>query len=155
MPNARRRKGVVAHLLASGMGTIDGDLRSYDRRGVWRSGLSTGPDRRHACKKTTTSCLISRTQRDRQSVLIGHTRPRSVISPVIATSRRVGMPVITDADPVVRLDLAVAEFRHAEIGVREGDRGESLPDERIANTYPMMSIRIMSTGSIEGRPVCE
>src|SRR6266516_2782701 len=65
-------------------------------RRVWRSGLSTGPDRRHACKKTTTSCLISRTQRDRQSVLIGHTRPRSVISPVIATSRRVGMPVITD-----------------------------------------------------------
>src|SRR3984885_5567830 len=26
---------------------------------------------------------------------IGHTRPRSVISPVMATSRRTGMPVIT------------------------------------------------------------
>ena len=27
---------------------------------------------------------------------IGHTRPRSVISPVMATSRRTGMPVITE-----------------------------------------------------------
>jgi transposase len=31
----------------------------------------------------------------------------------------------------------------------------SCRSERIANTYPTISIRIIKTGSIEGRPVCE
>ena len=32
---------------------------------------------------------------------------------------------------------------------------QSKRSERRANTYPMMSIRIISTGSIEGRPMSE
>src|SRR5207237_127985 len=60
---------------------------------------------------------------------IGSTRPRSVISPVIATSLRTGMPVSADTSPAARghgaarggpglvlgLQLAVLEARRAEV----------------------------------------
>src|SRR5215831_7476364 len=55
---------------------------------------------------------------------IGHTRPRSVISPVMATSRRTRMPVITETVAVAkqgRLD-AEGDRAHAYVRRRRRDR---------------------------------
>ena len=87
-----------------------------------------------------------------------HVPHRPAFDPVGASQQVGDMDLVRFRDQHRnRLRLETRQNFAEPPGQRRGQPLErhSRRSERIANTYPTISIRIISTGSIEGRPVCE